>query len=274
MRMMPLPLLALTALIAPAPAESLQSARVTRVLNEVRIFPADGEARPAKVGDVIRGATSIQTGRDARAELVFQDDTITRLGQNSVFSFRQGTRDLDLRQGSVLLQVPPSAGGATIRTATVTAAITGTTSMFEFNPGSWVKLLTLEGTQQLKLGSPEGRGATGQVPPGEMLTLKPDATELPKPLIIDIARILRTSKLLDPGRFGPLPPAVRERIQRTVEQQKQAKRSGTLLPTNIIASGFGLRMNRSAADFGSGTSVPRVPDRSPPPTTSTTSFED
>lgn len=242
-------LLTLGLLAASAGAESLQWAKVTRVVNEVRIFPSSGSARSAQVGDVIRGATSIQTGRNSRAEIVFQDQTLTRLGQNSVFSFRTGSRDVELQKGSVLLQVPKSAGGASIRTATVTAAITGTTSMFEYNPGAWVKLITLEGTQQLTLGGSSAKSGgpdRAQVPPGEMLVMPPDGSRVPQAMVVDVAKLVRSSRLLDRRTFGDLPADALQRIRQTIDQQKEAKRSGTLLPTNSVVSGPGIRSTRSS----------------------------
>ena len=107
--------------ISGAHAETLQSAKVTTKVNDVRVYQPQKSGRQPKLGDRISGHTSVQTGRRSRTELTFQDKTITRLGANSTFSFRRGSRDINLNRGSILLQVPKSAGGATIRTATVTA---------------------------------------------------------------------------------------------------------------------------------------------------------
>jgi cyclopropane fatty-acyl-phospholipid synthase-like methyltransferase len=63
--------------------------------------------------------------------LLFRDQTLTRLGADTFFSFTQGTRDLTLERGTLLLQVPKGRGGARIRTAAVTASITGTTILLE-----------------------------------------------------------------------------------------------------------------------------------------------
>ena len=88
-----------------------------------------------------------------RATAPFADQTLARLGANTLFSFERGTRSLDLENGSILLQVPKDAGGATIRSAPVVAAITGTTVMMEYSPGNpgTVKLIVLEGTVRLSL---------------------------------------------------------------------------------------------------------------------------
>ncbi len=260
----------LLALIIPATADSLRTAKLTVAVNEVQVFPGSSAARPATVGEKVSTPSSVQTGRQSRAELTFNDNTLTRLGQNSVFSFREGGRNVELKQGSVLLQVPKNAGGATIRTATVTAAITGTTSMFEYSPGEWIKFLTLEGTQNLTLN---GNKQSVAVPAGKMIIMHPNATVIPEPVTIDIAKLMATSPLAGNGPFGPLPPNARELIQQTIQDQLIAKRQGDLLPTRHVVSGPGIRNSRSIVRSRSGTnqfvtgpqnSTPLDPDIRPP----------
>ncbi len=229
----------------PLCAAPLTSAKITQVVNDVTVYKSAGAPSSASVGQNVGGDASVQTGRKSRAVLTFADNTITRLGQNSAFSFSPSTREVELKQGSVLLQVPKNAGGATIRTATVTAAITGTTSMFEYNPGQWVKLLTLEGTQKLYIN---GSKTPVLVPAGQMIIMKPDGKIIPRPITIDIKKLLQTSPLAGNGLFGPLPQSALDLIARTIEAQNQAKRQGGLLPTNKIISGPGVRGGNAARD--------------------------
>jgi FecR protein. len=42
----------------------------------------------------------------SRSELKFPDQTLARLGANTIFSFNEGTRDLNLQDGAMLLRVP------------------------------------------------------------------------------------------------------------------------------------------------------------------------
>lgn len=226
----------------PVLADPLQTAKITQAVNDVTVYQSESAGAPASIGQSVGGNASVQTGRKSRAELTFTDNTITRLGQNSVFSFRPGSREVELKQGSVLLQVPKDAGGATIRTATVTAAITGTTSMFEYSPGQWVKLLTLEGTQKLYIN---GSKTPVLVPAGQMIIMKPDGRVIPLPVTIDLAKLLATSPLAGNGPFGPLPQAAQDAIAQIVEAQKEAKRNGGLLPTGKIVSGPGVRGGNS-----------------------------
>ena len=232
-------------LVIPAGADTLRSARITQAVKDVKVYSGSATGRSATIGETIGSSSSVTTGRRSRAELTFQDATITRLGQNSVFSFRNGTRDIELKQGSILLQVPKSAGGATIRTATVTAAITGTTSMCEYSPGKWVKLLTLEGTQKLSI---KGRKDPVFVPSGQMIVMHPDGRVVPSPITIDVAKLLASSILAGDKVFSPLPAEATVAINETVAAQKEAKRKGDLLPTNKVVSGRGSRKARATSD--------------------------
>src|SRR4029434_7499211 len=110
-------------------ASPLTSAEVTKIINWVSVSePANGD-RPAAVRDVIKDDLGLQTGARSRSELLFQDNTLTRVGAETFFSFKTGTRDMTLEKGSMLLQVPKGLGGAKIHTAAVTAAITRQTIM-------------------------------------------------------------------------------------------------------------------------------------------------
>src|SRR5437868_907169 len=93
----------------PAWGQQLQQARITQVVNDVKLLPTQAAPRPAILNDAIRQGTAVRTGTDSRTELTFSDLTITRLGANTVFSFKPGTRDLHVTNGAVLIQIPPGA---------------------------------------------------------------------------------------------------------------------------------------------------------------------
>ena len=165
-------------------AAGLKSAQVSRIFNDVRLLPENQTARPAAVSDTVSGKAAVQTGAASRAELTFSDQTLTRLGANSYFTFADGTRDMDLHSGTMLLQVPKDAGGATIHTAAVTAAITGTTLMVEYNPKSYSKIIVLEGTVRVSLTGHLGESLL--VHAGEMIIAPPTARRLPEPVTGDL----------------------------------------------------------------------------------------
>src|SRR5204862_4114094 len=102
----------------------------------------------------------------SRAELTFSDETVVRLAADTAFSFRNGTRDLNLGEGAVLVRASKKAKGAKIHAAGVAAAITGTTVMFEYHPGVG-KFLALEGTGRLY--RPGHLGDSVLVTPGQIV---------------------------------------------------------------------------------------------------------
>src|SRR5712692_386002 len=125
-------------------AAPFKAAHVSRVIQDVRLLASKAAPRPAVVNDNIGEGTAVRTGVQSRAELTFADLTITRLGENTVFSFRADTRDLNIDQGSILLEVPSKSAPAKINTAAVTAAVTGGTALFATGPP--IKFMVLEGT--------------------------------------------------------------------------------------------------------------------------------
>jgi ferric-dicitrate binding protein FerR (iron transport regulator) len=177
-----LKLLALAIVFLGAPAtlcaEPLREARVTQVIRDVKLLPGAAEPRPATVNDDVRDNTAVRTGQDSRSELTFPDQTLARLGANTIFSFQEGTRSMELGGGAMLLRVPKGAGGAQIRTAAVTAAITGTTVLMEHHKGGQTKFIVLEGTARITL---KGSSESKEVEAGEMMTVDAGDTTLSEP---------------------------------------------------------------------------------------------
>jgi hypothetical protein len=106
-------------------ADELKEAKVTQVVQDVRVLSSNASPRPAAVNDDVRQGTAVQTGVQSRSELTFKDKTMTRLGEMTIFSVGEGPRTIDLGSGQFLLYVPKKAGGMKVKTGSVTAAITG-----------------------------------------------------------------------------------------------------------------------------------------------------
>jgi hypothetical protein len=108
----------------------LVPATLTRVQNKVSIGEIKaGESsagRPAVVSDSVKANNFIKTGSDSRAELQFKDTSLVRVGQNSVFTFEAKSHTLSLDKGDMLFYAAPNQGVRTIKTAALSAAITGT----------------------------------------------------------------------------------------------------------------------------------------------------
>lgn len=191
---------------------ALAPAHVTVVIQDVRLLPTNAAARPAVVNDVVGQQTAVRTGANSRAELTFVDATITRLGANTIFSFNEKAREVELQKGAVLLQVRPGATGAKLSTPAVTASITGGTALLEYNPGWPIKFLVLEGTGQL---CSRTTGDCATLHGGEMITASPDG-KIGQPGTFNVQLVLDTSLLLTD--FPPLPNL--DLIQQVIIQQQ------------------------------------------------------
>lgn len=186
---------------AAAMAASSKEARVTQIIREVKLLPADAAAREAALNDKVSDETGVRTGGDSRSELTFPDLTITRLGANTIFSFSKSGRTANVDTGSILLRVPKDSGGGSIRSTAVTVAITGTTVIFEGSRNGRSKLITLEGSARVSLKKKPSESR--KVLAGQMLDVPAGATTLPMPVNIDLNELMRTHPLITD--FKPLP---------------------------------------------------------------------
>jgi hypothetical protein len=202
----------LAAAIPMATAAQLQAARVTRIIKDVKLLPGQAAPRPAAVNDDVSAGTAVLTGTESRTELTFADLTITRLGANTIFSFNEGTRELGLGGGAMLVQVPRGGAEVKITTAAITAGITGGTALFESNKGLPIKLLMLEGTGRFyRTGHPEEAAI---VHGGEMVMAING--RITQPTKFNAALVYKTSKLIT--SFPKLPNA--DLIMAVIESQQ------------------------------------------------------
>src|ERR1700716_4060062 len=212
-------------------AGPLTSAQITKIINRVRVIDPVKGGHPAILREVIKDDLGLQTGVQSRSELLFQDDTLTRIGAETFFSFKTGTRDMTLERGSMLLQVPKGLGGAKIHTAAVTAAITGTTIMMEYIPDQHIKVLVLEGSLRLSRNGTFGDSLV--LTPGKMVIMRPDAKKIPDPIDVDLENVVKTSALVNfPNETAPLPSM--PLIQAAISEQAKQLTAKNLVPTNLI----------------------------------------
>ena|SRR5437773_524552 len=68
-----IPLALASELSNEASADELKAAKVTQVIQDVRVLPSNASPRPAAVNDDVRGGTAVQTGVQSRSELTFKD---------------------------------------------------------------------------------------------------------------------------------------------------------------------------------------------------------
>src|SRR5438477_7028801 len=250
---------AIVAAFASTNAADLKEARVTQIIRDVKLLPNAAPARPAVVNDPVRDGTAVRTGIESRTELIFPDATLARLGANTIFSFTEGTRNLELTDGAMLLRVPKNAGGAKINTAAVTAAITGTTAMLEFHKNSYVKFIVLEGTGRIFL--PSHLGESVLVHAGQMLIANPDAKNLPNPVDVDIRQIRKTSRLIKGfGKMGS-----ENLIAQTEAAQDEERAEGELYETNLAIYGGGTSFILNDQEHIEETNIAAEQNPPPPP---------
>src|SRR6059058_3238679 len=261
-------LIILFCLIGAAPfvsAAQLDQAQVSQVIQDVRLLEAHGAPRPAVVNDKVIQGMGVRTCVESRAELTFTDLTITRLGANTVFSFKQGAREVDLTSGAVLLQIPPKAPAVKVSTSAVTAAITGGTALFATGPPT--KFMVLEGIGTFyPTGHPE-RAAT--INGGEMMTMTADR-RMTKPEKFDVKLVLKTSRLIKD--FPPLEnmPLVMAVVDLQLAEQQLAGLNSQVLARNLVDLIGTTDQNANANPVvlvRSSTSSPTVPPPTPPPPT-------
>jgi hypothetical protein len=183
-------------------ADSMKKeARLTRIVNDVQVMPANAPAEAATLDELVQEHTGVRTGDESRSELTFDDLTITRLGANTIFSFNRAGRTAELEAGTMLLRVPKDSGGATINASAVTVGITGTTVIFEGNTAGDSRLTVLEGGASMRLNKYPKKSK--RVAAGQMLNVKAGATSLPDPVAINLKYIMENDPLITD--FPPLP---------------------------------------------------------------------
>jgi FecR protein len=214
--------------VSASHAADLKQSKFTQVVNDVRVISAvDNFEKPAVVNAVFNMPDLVRTGVASRAELVAADDTITRVGANTIFSFDPANRTIDLQQGSLLFHSPKGKGGGTIRTGSATASVLGTTIIVTTTRDGSFKVIDLEGHVAIQFLN----GLRQNLNPGQMTFVLHDGH--PAPIInIRLDKLTSNSKLVQ-GFEQPLPswPLILEQIADQVKliQSGQAQDTGLLV---------------------------------------------
>jgi hypothetical protein len=175
-------------------AAERKHARVTEVIHDVRLLNAQMAARPAAVNDPINEGSAVRTGNESRAELTFADQTITRLGANTVFSFGAAARTYDLGSGAILMTAPRDAGTVKISAGVANCAVSGFTGIWESHSKFWNKVLILEGNGDvwLKKNPNDHRHMHSR----QILVFPPNANVLPQPQEFDVCKVINDGLLI------------------------------------------------------------------------------
>ena len=210
-------------------AIDLKQSKLTQVVNDVQIISAAAQKqKAAAVNDLFAMPDILRTGTASRAELVAQDETVTRVGANTIFSFDPANRTIDLKQGSLLFHSPHGKGGGTIHTGSATASVLGTTLIVTTTPNGGLKVLDLEGEVEVKFLS----GLRQKLDPGQMTFILPGGNQL-APVIVFRLDELTQNSLLVKGFNQSL--ASLPLIQNQVEKQIKLIQSGKATDTGLYA---------------------------------------
>ncbi|MDR3456812.1 MAG: FecR domain-containing protein [Verrucomicrobiae bacterium] len=217
--------------VSNAHAIDLKQSKVTQVVNDVQIISvADQQEKAVAVNDIFSMPDILRTGPASRAELIAADETVTRVGANTIFSFDPATRTIDLKQGSLLFHSPHGKGGGTIHTGSATASVLGTTLIVTTTPDGGMKVLDLEGSVEVKFLN----GLKQNLAPGNMAFVLPGGTQLSPIIIFRLDSLTQGSKLVN-GFSGPL--SSMPLIQQAIDKQLKALNDGNLTDTGKLITG-------------------------------------
>jgi hypothetical protein len=220
------------AVIATGYAADFKQSKVTQVVNEVQIIdPADQAKKNAVVNDLFKIPDILRTGPASRAELVAQDDTVTRVGANTIFSFDPASRTIDLKQGSLLFHSPHGKGGGSIHTGSATASVLGSSLIVTATPNGGFKVICLEDKVYIQLPN----GLHQQLFPGQLTYILPGSDHL-APIILFQLNDLVTHSLLLIGFNHPLPGL--QLILQEIERQNKLIKSGKETDTGLLAGDY------------------------------------
>ncbi len=217
-----------SALTFPGNAANIESSTITQVVKSATVLQATTKSRKAaRVNDVFGVPDVMRTGSDSRVEMIAEDQTVTRIGANTVFSFEPEKREINLQKGSVLFNSPTGKGGGTIRTAAATAAVQGTTLIVVTTDNGGFKVLLQEGHGTVK--TPKGRFRTLKA--GQMVFALPGG-DLSQTLTFQLGQQVGASLLVG-GFKKPLPSIAK--IEAAIAKQEAQIARGQLQQTGLLA---------------------------------------
>lgn len=132
----------------------LTESEFIEIVNDVTVIQAQNKTTtPAKKNTWFKSPDLVRTGQESRVELSAKDQTVTRVGSNTTFTFAQDRREIEIEAGSVLFHSPKGAGGGAVKNRGTSAAVLGTTMLCAVLPDGSFKVLVLEGEVSVQLRS-------------------------------------------------------------------------------------------------------------------------
>lgn len=242
---------------APA-ALPLTESTFTEIIQEANVVAASSKTvTPAKTNELFKSPDLVRTGQVSRVELTAKDQTVTRIGANTTFTFAPSGREIELKKGSVLFHSPAGAGGGAIKNRGSSAAVLGTTEIGAILPDGRFKVMDLEGHVKVTLHN----GIIVMLNPGQMVIISADGTKAGDVENFNIGEVAARLELV--GGFSK-PVSSWPLIEAAIQLQNQDISSGRL--TNLVSmhdAGFGLDIHYRGLDGAPFYSLNPIGDGNP-----------
>ncbi len=212
----------------------------TEIVHEAKVLTeTDKTGKPAKTNDIFKVPDLVRTGQASRVELTAKDQTITRIGANTTFTFANGGRDVILKKGSVLFHSPAGAGGGSIKNRGSSAAVLGTTEIGQVLLDGRFKVMDLEGSVKVTLQN----GKSVRLKAGQFVIVSADGGSFGEVTAFNLGEFAAHS-LLVTGFSHPV--ASSSLIAAAIAHQNTQIASGAIAnPKPWSAAGAGLDMSSS-----------------------------
>jgi hypothetical protein len=219
-------------------ATPLTESVFTEIINDAKVVVATTQAAaPAKTNELFKAPDLVRTGPASRVELTAADNTITRIGANTVFTFESSGRTIDLEKGSILFHSPPGKGGGAIKHGGASAAVLGTTIIGAILADGSFKIMVLEGQCLVTLRD----GSTMTLNAGQFVIIPPDGNSFGRGVMNFNIGELVSRLLLIQGFSHPLAsmPAINDAIQQQTTNFGNGI-GGPIAPFDVVGEGLDL----------------------------------
>ena len=248
----PLIILVLLALMGHSAIASV----VSFVKNDVHSIQ-DTNQVAAVLNDRVESNTQVGTGAQSMCELSLDDKSVTRIGANAVFSFVEQERLVKCDKGTFLVSKDPETETMTVTTGSVTAAVNGSTVMFDVR-GDATHVAVAETTTGVVVTDKNGKSMTLQS--GEGISATPSGMASAAPKSVDVKDLTSSSPLFTEAGLAPL--ANDALIKGVTSAQASAKAAGMSFTSEINDVVAGRIDSATALARASGMDAPSadVPD--------------
>ena len=188
----------------------------------------DTNKATAILNDKIESDTQVGTGEQSMCEISLDDKSITRIGANSMFSFVRKERLVKCDKGTFLVSKDPETETMTVTTGSVTAAVNGSTVVFDVRDDA-THIAVAETTTGVVVTDKNGKSITLQS--GEGISATPNGMTSSSPKSVDVKDLISSSPLFTEKGLPPL--ANDALIKGVASAQETAKSQGMSFASEI-----------------------------------------